>query len=148
MAGKQYQIQIKIDGDGRAAVTAINGVNRSLDSNQRKTKEAAAESSNLGTAFGRLSSSAAALLGVGGLAGVASAMLSISEESARMQRGFEAVSGSASLADAELAYLSVTSDRLGLAAQSAGEAYLSLTAAAKGTALEGRASRDILCRSS
>lgn len=60
-----------------------------------------------------------------------------------LSRSMGAVFGGSKSASAEMAYLSKTAERLGLDIGSAGKAYVSLAASAKGTALEGQATRDI-----
>src|SRR3569832_821002 len=61
----------------------------------------------------------------------------------RVERGLKAVTGSAEGGAQELAFVRSEADRLGLALQSTAEQYTQLTAAAKGTKLEGQGIRDI-----
>lgn len=60
-----------------------------------------------------------------------------------LRRSLELLKGSSDAAAKEIEYLKTTSNRLGLDVQEVGKAYISLTAAAKGTALEGQATRTI-----
>jgi len=58
-------------------------------------------------------------------------------------RSMTALTGSAEAAAHEIEWLKATSNRLGLDLDSASSAYISLSAAARGTALQGQATRDI-----
>ncbi len=60
-----------------------------------------------------------------------------------MNNGFKAITGSAEAAGREIDFVRQTSDDMGLNFQSAVNAYKSLAAAARGTALEGKDARDI-----
>ncbi|MCG8053854.1 MAG: tape measure protein [Candidatus Thiodiazotropha endolucinida] len=60
-----------------------------------------------------------------------------------LYEGFKVITGSSTKAREELDYVRRTASQLGLPLKEAGKAYLSLAAAAKGTALEGEASRKI-----
>lgn len=61
----------------------------------------------------------------------------------RIERGLKAASGSAVDAAADLQFIRKESDRLGLNLQSAASAFTKLSAAAKGTALQGKGAKDI-----
>ena len=65
----------------------------------------------------------------------------VSAESLKL--GLTAILGSSQAAAAELAFLKETSNELGLELQSTGQQYLSLTAATKGTTLEGEQTRQV-----
>lgn len=60
-----------------------------------------------------------------------------------LQRTLVQLTGSGEAAAAEIDYLKATSNRLGLSLEDTGRAYISLTAAAKGTALEGAGTRQV-----
>jgi tape measure domain-containing protein len=60
-----------------------------------------------------------------------------------LRRSLEMLKGGSDAAAKEIDYLRSTSNRLGIDVQETGRAYISLTAAAKGTAMEGQATRDI-----
>ncbi|NTV71545.1 MAG: tape measure protein [Azonexaceae bacterium] len=60
-----------------------------------------------------------------------------------LRRSLELLTGSSKAAAAEIEYLKSTANRLGLDVQSTSTAYISLTAAAKGTRLEGAQTRAI-----
>lgn len=58
-----------------------------------------------------------------------------------LKRGLTAITGSSQAAAAEIEYLRRTTNELGLDTESAGKAYLSLTAATRGTAIDGEKTR-------
>lgn len=60
-----------------------------------------------------------------------------------LRRSLEMLKGGSDAAAKEIEYLRSTSNRLGIDVQETGRAYISLTAAAKGTALEGAQTRQI-----
>lgn len=60
-----------------------------------------------------------------------------------LRRTLELLTGSSEAAGKEIEYLRSVSNRLGLDVQETSRAYTSLTAAAKGTAMEGQGTRDI-----
>lgn len=60
-----------------------------------------------------------------------------------LKRGLTAIMGSSTAAAAEIEYLRRTSNDLGLEFESTSKAYLSLTAATKGTAIEGEKTRQV-----
>lgn len=60
-----------------------------------------------------------------------------------LRRSLEALKGSSKAANEEIDWLKRTSNRLGIEVQGASTAYVNLTAATKGTQLEGQATRDI-----
>lgn len=61
----------------------------------------------------------------------------------KFERGIKAVAGASVDTGAELAYVTGVADRLGIQLFTATDGYLKLTAATKGTALEGQATRNI-----
>lgn len=83
-----------------------------------------------------------ALVGLGAAATVRSiAAAGLSLE--RIERGLRTATGSGEAAAESLSFLRGEADRLGLDLESSATAFAKLSAAAKGTALEGKASRDI-----
>lgn len=69
--------------------------------------------------------------------------LTVNVELERMQRTFTAIGGSSQKAAEEMAYAREVADRLGLPIITVGKAYADLTAATKGTRVEGQATRDV-----
>lgn len=64
-------------------------------------------------------------------------------EAERFEKAMTQIKGSTELAAQEFEYIKNVSNTLGLEVTKAADAYVSLTAATKGTALEGQATRDI-----
>ncbi|MEW8073634.1 MAG: tape measure protein [Candidatus Thiodiazotropha endolucinida] len=124
----------------------ITGVSAELSKTRNHYRQAAKEAKNYGDSVGKagkLSATFGRLLPVAALAGAVKWFKDAAVGAHTLQKGFEVVSGSTETAAKEMDYLRQTASRLGLPLREAGKAYLSLAAAAKGTALEGQASRDI-----
>lgn len=134
------RLTLVITADGRAAITTINQVTRATGDIEPAAKKSSTALSGLSSSVKSLALSFAGGLGV---AALARGFLDSAQASERLALGFRAVSGSASASADEMAYVRQTAAQMGLEVTSAADAYLSLTAAAKGTALEGKASRDI-----
>lgn len=95
------------------------------------------------TAVSGMGTSLAGLAGVGAALAIGREFVSANVAAESLERTLVQLTGSGELAAAEIAYLKSTSDRLGLSVNEASRAYISLTAAAKGTALEGAGTRQI-----
>ncbi|MEW8645215.1 MAG: tape measure protein [Candidatus Thiodiazotropha endolucinida] len=124
----------------------ITGVSAELSKTRNHYRQAAKEARGYGDSVskaGKLSAAFGRLLPVAALAGAVKWFKDAAVGAHTLQKGFEVVSGSTETAAKEMDYLRQTASRLGLPLREAGKAYLSLAAAAKGTALEGQASRDI-----
>ena len=82
---------------------------------------------------------------VPGLAGIAIAQQFITANVAAesLERTLVQLTGSGEAAAAEVDYLKATANRLGLSVNDASRAYIGLTAAAKGTSLEGAGTRQV-----
>ena len=117
------------------------------------TSSARAKSRGLSRAWERLSTRAgaltrriggvkAAILGIGAAAVIERVRRSGVELEALDSR-FRAATGSARAARAEIEFLSAETERLGIDFRSAAHSYSGFAAAARGTALEGKAARDI-----
>lgn len=135
------RLSIQINADGSAAIQGINRVRGEIgELDQAATRTASGGLSGLANQLKSLAMTAAAGIGV---AAIASQFVAANLEAQRLEKGLIAVTGSAGLAAKEMAYISETANRMGLAVSDTAGAYLSLTAATKGTALQGQASRDI-----
>ncbi|NCC29742.1 MAG: hypothetical protein EOM22_16770, partial [Gammaproteobacteria bacterium] len=131
------KITIKINADGTAAIRNIREVadetRRFGDQSERTSQRAAA-------AFRSMAGQIGIAIGGGALA---RAYLDANVAADRLAASLTAVTGSSSMAGREMAYIVDTANRLGLEVNSAASAYVSLSAAAKGTTLEGARARDI-----
>lgn len=124
----------------------ISGVSAELNKTRNHYRQAAKEAKGYGDSVGKagkLSAAFGRLLPVAALATAVKWFKDAAVGAQTLQKGFEVVSGSTEAAANEMDYLRQTAARLGLPLREAGKAYLSLAAAAKGTTLEGQASRDI-----
>jgi tape measure domain-containing protein len=133
-------LQLRINADGTAAVTALRGVQQGLNQTDRAARDADGGVSRL---MGSLKGLALTAAGGIGVAALATDFIEASVSAQKMEKALTAISGSSTAASAELEYVRATADKLGLKIDEAASAYISLSAAAKGTALEGKASRDI-----
>jgi tape measure domain-containing protein len=125
------------------AQSAARDLDRLSASSARTDRAARQMSGGFASVGSALKGMLASLAAVAGFAQLASAFIKANIEAERLSKGLAAVAGTATAGAAEMAYVSKTADKLGLSLASAGSAYVSLTAATKGTALEGKATRDI-----
>lgn len=135
----ENRIAIRITADGSLASAAIRDVNGRLNELNRTSGLAAASIS-------ALRGSMAALGSVGvtvGLGALATSFVTAAENAEKLDRAMAIVTGSSEAASQEMAFVAAVADKVGISATAAGNAYLSLAAAAKGTAVEGAITRDI-----
>lgn len=111
---------------------SMKGLNKDLDKNESKTKKAAKGAGAMGKAMRGLGAA---------LAGAFFVKANKNLES--LNAGFEVVTGSTEAAAAEMEYVKDVAQRMGLSVAQSADAYLSLAAASKGTAVEGETSRKI-----
>jgi len=122
MAFGREDVIVRFGGDA-------SGLNREMGNLERGVSKLRSAFATIGTA-----------IGVGALGRqLAEAATNID----KFRRGFEQIAGSSRSARAEMQYVSESANRMGIGLDTAREAYLSLTAAAKGTALEGEQARRI-----
>ena len=140
MASGPLTVQLRINADGSAAIVGLRQVQGALDNTGQVARRTDTAMTSLAGSMKGLALTAGAALSVGALA---QSFIQANIESQRLQKGLTAVAGSATAGAAEMDYISKTADKLGLSLSSTGAAYVSLTAATKGTALEGQATRDI-----
>ncbi len=98
------------------------------------------QSKSMSSSFGSLGAKIAGVFGAGALG---RSFITLNQSLEQLEKGLAVVSGSAGAAQADLAFLKEVSQDLGLDLMSAGDGFLQLAAAAKGTNLEGRKTRDI-----
>lgn len=116
----------------REAANKAKQLNNELDETARKSDGASRGLSLLKRAFAGISAALAARF--------------FTETNQRLESiglGFETVAGSSAAAAEEMEYVERVADRMGTSVLASADAYLSLTAAAKGTALEGQQTRGI-----
>ncbi|MFO1421177.1 MAG: tape measure protein [Candidatus Competibacteraceae bacterium] len=77
------------------------------------------------------------------LAALAKQVLDLNDQMTALRRGFDTITGSAADTTEALTFVREVADRLGVGVQDLAQSYLKLTAAAKGTQLEGAATEQI-----
>ena len=140
MAGN-LQLSLRINADGSAAITSLRNVRGEDDGLDRTARGAA--SGGLGALGGQLKSLAMTAAAGIGIAELGRAFIAANVEADRLAKGLTAVTGSSALAAQEMAYIRDTANQMGQSVTAVSDAYLGLTAATKGTALQGQATRDI-----
>ena len=95
------------------------------------------------TAVSGMGASLAGLAGVGAGLAIGREFVKANVAAESLERTLVQLTGSGEAAAAEIDYLKVTSNRLGLSLQETSRAYINLTAAAKGTTLEGAGTRQV-----
>ena len=88
-------------------------------------------------------SSLQGVLGALGISAVGQKFLDANLAADKLQKSLNAVNGDAKKTESDLAFLKETAQRLGINLESSANGFVKLAAAAKGTALEGQATRDI-----
>jgi tape measure domain-containing protein len=143
MADREVTTKYILQGDPSGMVAAAdkakNAVKDMADQGSRGTKQLTGDFDLLSLATSRFSG----VLGGIGLAAVVSQLHAAGTASERFRNSFEASTGSVHKGAAEYAYARAEALRLGLDLQSTADSYMKLTAAAKGTGLEGEKSRQI-----
>ena len=140
MAGSM-RLSLIINADGSAAITGLRRVQGEVNGLDRAANNAT--SGGLGTLTGQLKSLAVTAAAGIGIAELTRAFIDATQNAHRLETSLTAVTGSTQAAAAEMDYIKATADRMGLSVNDVSGAYVSLTAAAKGTSLEGQATRDI-----
>lgn len=134
------ELRIRISADGTAAITGMRRVQGELDRTGRAARDLDNPMTRLAGSLKNLALTAAAGIGI---SQIAQAFVTANMEAQRLEKGLTAVTGSTVLAAQEMAYIRETADRMGQVVNATAEAYVSLSAATKGTTLEGQATRDI-----
>ena len=136
-----FEIVLQADSDGFSssiskATKGLGAFNKSVDNSMRKAKDL---DRGLASMAGKLTALFGGISTVALTKSIFDAGLSMDS----LTRSFEAITGSSEAARAELDFVQQTADELGLHFNSTAEAYKSLAAAARGTTLEGKDTRDI-----
>lgn len=97
---------------------------------------------SIGGLAGAFSSLNGVLAGLG-ISAVGEKFLHANMAADKLQKSLNAVNGDAKKTESDLAFLKETAQRLGINLESSSAAFVKLAAAAKGTSLEGQATRDI-----
>jgi tape measure domain-containing protein len=143
---KKLKVLIDVDMNDADAVAELEKLQRKLKGVDPAAKTGARGMRDFGGATDAAVTALKGLipvLSVGAITGFAAQVSRAAESQRKFAMGFEAITGNANAAAREMSYIAETSQRLGLRLEDASSAYLSLSAAARGTSLEGQASREI-----
>lgn len=133
----ENRIAIRITADGSMASAAIRDVNGRLNELNRTSGLAAASLSAFRGTMAALGSVGVTV----GLGALATSFVTAAENAEKLDRAMTIVTGSSESASKEMAYVADVANRFGMEANSVAEAYLAVSAAARGTALEGEKAR-------
>lgn len=121
------------------AANPTDQFNHGLRENAKASQSAGEEAKSASGHFGGLKD---ALIGLATLE-LARQILEVNDQLAALRRGFTVITGDATKTDEALRFVRETADRLGVGVADLAQSYLKLTAAAKGTQLEGAATEQI-----
>ena len=141
------ELAVRIRADLKSALRGLDQMEKGVDDVGRSMKRASLGAETFGTAVRSLVTGD---LVARGLVTLGRAMQRFAADSVRaavdaqsIADSMRAVTGGATAAAAELAFVAGEARRLGLDLPSAERAFIALTAAARGTTLQGQAARDI-----
>ena len=134
-AGDFEDLKKEVEG----AAKPTEGFNHGLRENAEASKSAGQEAKGAGSQFADLKDT---LVGLATLE-LARQILEVNDQLAALRRGFTVITGDATKTDEALRFVRETADRLGVGVADLAQSYLKLTAAAKGTQLEGAATEQI-----
>jgi tape measure domain-containing protein len=146
MANNEVTTSITITGNADNALVALDKTQQQLKKTETATTSLHDGVLNLNTKFTALSSiagMAAGALGGMGITAIATQLLNAGMAAERLRNSFEAATGSARKGGDAYSYAREQSYKLGLDLQSTADAFLKLTASAKGTSLEGEKTEKI-----
>jgi tape measure domain-containing protein len=138
-----------LTSSSKAAGTAASAAGKNVEQFGRSSEKGAKGARRLNTesqAVGKALNALKALLPTVGVALFTQQVIAAGLAMTKMRNSLLAVTGSTAAANEELDFIRDTADRLGLSFQSLADSYVSFTAASKGTALEGDATRKIFVR--
>ena len=123
----------------KEAAGSTDDFNEGLRESADASREAGVQAKGTAGAFGALKDT---LIGLATI-GLAQQILELNDQIAALRRGFGVVTGDAAKTDEALRFVRETADKLGVGVNDLAKSYLKLTAAAKGTQLEGAATEQI-----
>lgn len=129
-------MEARMEGYRREVRAARQETSRAMDDIGKSTKRAELLVSTAARAM------SAALAGISVVA-IGRAAVQTALDFKRLEQGMRIATGSSEKADAEFSFLRKTADQLGIRLLTLAEQYVGLAAAARGTTLEGQATRDI-----
>lgn len=151
MSDLEFSVRMRADGKGlqgelRVTEKQLNELRRATDRTTAATDRAARSTANWGARLGSVArgivSFKAGIVALG-LGVVANDLKNVALETERWMLGLRAATGSTEAAFEEMRFLRREAERLGLEIGTLTDNYVSLVAASKGTALQGKATREI-----
>lgn len=147
----EMDLFVKIETSAKQLLAEVSSARRSLNpgltGDAEKAEKELADIGSAGEASGQRAAAAfgglRAAMATLGLAALANDFVSANVAVEGNRLALEALTGSQQAAAEAMTYLYGLADRLGTSAAGLSEQYVSLTAATKGTALEGQATRDV-----
>ena len=136
-------IAVVLTADDRRFTSGIGRATAGFKAFQAGIKSMSDEAKKLDSGLAGIAGRFAALFGGVSTVAFAKSVFDAGLIVDRLDRSFAAITGSSAAANRELAFIKETSNALGLEVSSAADAYKSLMAAAKGTTLEGKNTREI-----
>ena len=118
---------------------SVNAATASLNALSKASGRAEGSVAGLGAVSSKLGSAFAALAG----AALGGQLIKTIAQLDSLQRSFRVITGSVVASEKEMRFMMDTANKLGVEFTTAAEAYAGLSAAAKGTTLEGQGARDI-----
>jgi len=94
---KAYEIKLRVDANGKAAVTELTRVEKKVGDVGKSAKRATSEADILTRGFASMGKAAGAALGAIGFGALVRGFVSVSAEQDRFRRGFEAISASSAV---------------------------------------------------
>lgn len=144
MATDLEQLTLRIEANTRGIDRALKTLNKNLDGQFKAMENRASAFEKHLSAVGRSAMGVFASLGAGlGAAQLAQDLTATALQMDRVNKALTVATGSRAAARAEFEFVRTTANALGLELMSTAQQYAFLAAAAKGTALEGQAIRDI-----
>jgi tape measure domain-containing protein len=123
----------------KSAAGSTDDFNAGLRENADASREAGQQAKGAAGGFGDLKDT---LIGLATI-GLAKQILDLNDQLSALRRGFTVITGDATKTDEALRFVRDTADKLGVGVNDLAQSYLKLTAAAKGTQLEGAATEQI-----
>ena len=145
MAG-DLDLAIRVRADLNRAVRDIRKLERGLGKAGDESRDAAGEAKGVAGSWDRMAVAARAAAGAVaalGLAAAARAAVDAGVAMERLESRFRQATGSSQAAAREIAFVRAEAERLGVNFEAAADAHSGFAAAAKGTALEGEAARQV-----
>lgn len=140
---RPLEAKLRISAEVQQALTSLRSVQQELKGLDKQADAAGSQARGLGSALAGLRGTLVGLASVATLQMMAREIIQARVQAERLQNVLNFTTNGPAEAAAELEWLRGVANRLGLDLQTAGEAYVSLQAAARGTALEGEAARRI-----